>query len=520
MKKNLILILILIILFVLTSGCSGPKYEPQIKYALDKAKENKYEILKALEYYCVEKGSDEDSLRVQKLEAVKFLVSNMVNKYYLSGVAIDEFNVFIDSVYATNQIEYDISTIHEKFNQNSRYQSVPLSFNADLEKLSFDFIINHIEESFKVWKTDRSKHLSFADFCEYILPYRLSNEEPQYWMKEYNQKFEYLLNRDSGTVVKACSIVNEKLKLLPPHIAKSSVNKAAIRPLSLINIKFGLCDDYSIFTTYTMRSLGIPVSLAVIPYWGQGNGAHSFNILLTENNDIIDFSGAEDNLGEHFNRFNGYTKVFRKTFGLQTESLAMIHEGEIIPPFFRDPCLIDITDKFPFIECKNVSIKLPEDYSAINKFVYICVFSPSGWKPVDWSKIKDRTVVFKNIGPNVVYQLAYYADDTTKPIGYPFILDSLGHISYITPSHNTSSLMLERKNQNSKSLELIPASIVGGQFQGANSPDFSDVEILYKISKIPSFKYTTIDVSSGKSFKYFRYMSSKNTQGNIAEIEI
>ncbi len=60
----------------------------------------------------------------------------------------------------------------------------------------------------------------------------------------------------------------------------------------------------------------------------------------------------------------------------------------------------------------------------------------------------------------------------------------------------------------------------GGKFQGSNTADFSSgVVDLATISTTPVVEWNCITVTNTNSFKYVRYLSPNNSQGNVGEIE-
>jgi endo-beta-N-acetylglucosaminidase D len=62
--------------------------------------------------------------------------------------------------------------------------------------------------------------------------------------------------------------------------------------------------------------------------------------------------------------------------------------------------------------------------------------------------------------------------------------------------------------------------MIGGQFQGANSADFSDVVTLYTVPSTPSYNlYTTVMISNGTPFRYLRYLSPNGGSCNVSEVE-
>lgn len=504
LKKN-----ILISLSILLVSCSPYKKQDLLDSSLEIAGNNRIELEKVISHYKNDK---------QKTKAVVFLTQNMIGKYYLYGNNVSEFHSYIDSMFQISSIEYNEKNIYSQYiNQAKHIQDRSCIF-MDLQTIKANFMIKQIDESFKFWQKPWNQFLSFENFCELILPYRIGNEILEDWRPLYQAQFSKLLNDSIANAKEACIAVNNKLKDLPIHIFLTSVRPSDIRPSSLINIKFGLCEDYAALAVFTMRSVGIPVAIEFIPHWGKGNSNHTFNSVYNDDKKYYDFSGGEQNPGEHLSRFDGIPKVYRRTFGLQRTSLALTHGAEAIPPFFKNPCIIDVTNNYPFIHSQNISIKLPED-KPNKKFAYLCVFDPTGWFPVDWGEIKKGYVTFKNVGPDIIYQVACYNESQLSPLSSPFYVDSCGVIKTIDCKQDKISIHLERKQKEASNLAFVPLTMIGAKFQASDFSDFRIAEDLYTFTSAPNFKYTTIETEPRKSYKYYRYLSSRKTQGNMAEVE-
>lgn len=503
------IILSISLILIILSGCSDINNK-QLDLSLQTSGNNRNELEKVLLYY---KGDK------QKEEAARFLIRNMLGKYYPEGKQIDEFHLFIDSVYQIKQEEYDQYTINQQYKTKSKYQQGHVRQQADLQQLDANFLISQIDAAFQVWQKPWNKHLSFDDFCEWILPYRIGNELPELWREQYHSTFSGLLPDSISTARDACIAINNKLIKLPIHIFTDFPKPADIKPSSLIHIKFGLCGDYTNLAIYAMRSVGIPVTTGIIPHWGRKNNNHSFNLLYGEDGKYYDFAGGEQNPGDHLVRFDDIPKVYQKTFSIQRNSLAMINKSEEeIPPFFKNPYIQDITEHFPFIHPQTVSIPLtPKNIR--NKYAYLCLFDPQGWFPIDWGNISNKKVTFKHIGPDIIYLVAGYRDNSLQPLSSPFTVDFTGKITTYECQKEKTDLYLERKYREPKHLAAIPPAFVGGKFQGSDHPDFLTAEDLYTFTEAPDFKYTTIEVNPRKSYKYYRYLASPNIRGNMAELE-
>lgn len=503
---------IYILCIVFLSSCQMKTAAPGIEEAFSKAGDNRSELLRVLRHY----EKSDDSL---KLRAAAFLIGNMTDKGYLTGAAIDEYYAFIDSVYQIKQEEYDIPYIYETFRQQAQYLKEKPVLSWDVQNLSADYLIRNIDEAFAVWNRPWNQHLTFEEFCEWVLPYRVGTEIPETWRTVYRKHFEPLLMNDSiQTAKQACKVINDELIKLPIHLASGSVLPINLRPQTLFHIKFGLCGDYANLAVYAMRACGIPVGVETVPHWGDRNQGHVFNVVYDNDSTYHDFSGAEQNPDEHLIRFrHKMPKVYQRTFGKQAASLAMQHGNEDIPTFFMDAYRKDVTDQYPFIEARDITVDLQQTPN--RRFAYLCVFDPQGWIPVAWGNVTGKQAEFKAIGPNIVYHAALYADKKLQLVGNPFLLDTLGQITYFTPQAEMMEYILERKYKHADYLDYLPPNMVGGKFQGANQPDFSDAVTLYTFTEEPNFKYTTVKVAESKSFKYVRYLASDKTNGNMAEVE-
>lgn len=497
---------------LLLGSCRMPTPTPGIEEALSKAGSNREELFQVIKHY--QKGTD--SL---KLKAALFLTENMTDKYYLTGEAIDEYYTFIDSVYQIRQEEYDIPAIYDEFKNKAKYLKEKPTINQDVQTLSADYLIENIEDAFAVWDRPWNQHLNFEEFCEFILPYRVGSEIPESWRQLYRERFEPLLQSDTiQTAKQACTAINNELIKLPIHIAKSSVMPIGLRPSTLVNIKFGLCGDYANLALFAMRASGIPVAIEIVPHWGRGNNSHVFNVVYDNDRTSHDFSGAEQNPDEHLIRFkNEIPKVYRKTFGKQGNSLAILHGNEDIPPFFKNAYMTDVTGNYSFIGAKDITIPLPDKTN--RKFAYLCVFDPHGWTPIGWGNITENKVKFQAVGPNIVYHVALYTNKKLELVGDPFLLDTLGQISYYTPQAETMDYVLERKYKDATYLDYLPPLMVGSQFQGADNREFKNAITFYTITEEPDFKYTTVVTENNTPVKYIRYLASDKTCGNMAEVE-
>lgn len=507
--KNVIAIL----LCVLAVSCRMHSVSSELEETLSQAGSNRGELFRVLAHY-EEEG---DSL---KLRAAQFLLENMAWKAYATGRVVEEYFAFMDSVFRTgHKSEEELPLIYGQYERQARYLKEKPVIALDARTLTADYLIRNIDEAFAVWHRPWNRHLSFDEFCEWILPYRISGEVPEEWRTLYRERFEPLLQSDTiRTARQACTVINNELMKYSICIPERSVLPVTLPSRLLMNIKFGLCGDYANLAVFAMRSAGIPVGIETVPYWGRGNGRHTFNVVYDNDSTFHDFSGAEQNPDEHLIRFrHEMPKVYRSTFGKQPSSLAMQRGTEDVPDFFKNPCLEDVTGNYPFIEARDITV--PVGRHSDRKFAYLCVYHPEEWIPVAWGRRQGDSVRFQNVCPNIVYHPALYADGKLQLTGHPFLLDTLGHVNVLAPQASTRTCTIGTVYKDAPKLIKLLPSFIGGKIQGANRPDFSDAVTYYTFTENPTFKYTTVHCGNTKPCKYLRYLLSGQSKGDMADLE-
>lgn len=507
--KNVIAIL----LCVLAVSCRMHSVSSELEETLSQAGSNRGELFRVLAHY----EEEEDSL---KLRAAQFLLENMAWKAYATGRVVEEYFAFMDSVFRTgHKSEEELPLIYGQYERQARYLKEKPVIALDARTLTADYLIRNIDEAFAVWHRPWNCHLSFDEFCEWILPYRVSGEVPEEWRTLYRERFEPLLQSDTiRTARQACTVINNELMKYSICIPERSVLPVTLPSRLLMNIKFGLCGDYANLAVFAMRSAGIPVGIETVPYWGRGNGRHTFNVVYDNDSTFHDFSGAEQNPDEHLIRFrHEMPKVYRSTFGKQPSSLAMQRGTEDVPDFFKNPCLEDVTGNYPFIEARDITV--PVERHSDRKFAYLCVYHPEEWIPVAWGRRQGDSVRFQNVCPNIVYHPALYADGKLQLTGHPFLLDTLGHVNVLAPQASTRTCTIGTVYKDAPKLIKLLPSFIGGKIQGANRPDFSDAVTYYTFTENPTFKYTTVHCGNTKPCKYLRYLLSGQSKGDMADLE-
>lgn len=522
--KNNIRLLAFIPIFLFS--CNSNK---DLNTSLNKAGTNRAELEKVLLHYSKNHADKE------KLAAARFLITNMEDMYYYDGKQLDEyFNIFEMlrkqmAKYKENGCMYypgikNIDNTLDTLNQlYGPFSLNNLEVKYDLNNIKASYLINNIDMAFKVWKEQPwGKDLNFEQFCEYILPYRINNERPDFDRLEIYNQFNSLLDsvrETNGDAVAACSRINdvirynrwvwtEHLDFLPNFGAKN-----------IIKYRMGVCRECTNMAIYTMRSLGIPVCIDFTPQWPFRSLGHDWNVVLSKEGKNIVFMGVESNPGIPHKANHKKAKVYRNTFAKQPQSLAIIkNDLDNIPSFFENAHFIDVSDEY--FDSKDVNISLNKTNKYGDKYAYICVFDNSKWVPIHWGKIKyNNSVTFTKMGREIVYLPVLYNNKSIIPANSPFLLTKDGTIKYLIPDFKKKQQIKLNRKYPVLCSTFHREHMVGGRFQGANTPDFKDAVDLYVIRNLPGMLFESVTINCNKTFRYLRYLSPKNSNGDISELE-
>src|SRR5690606_38566189 len=88
-----------------------------------------------------------------------------------------------------------------------------IRYESDLRTVTADFLIYNIEKAFESWSGPYANHLSFDEFCEYLLPYRAANEPISDWRREFEENYipelydRAVVRKDSLSAEDLCNLI-------------------------------------------------------------------------------------------------------------------------------------------------------------------------------------------------------------------------------------------------------------------------------------------------------------------------
>lgn len=507
------------VLGFLNIACQNPQ-PSKLDAVLEYADENRLELEKVLAHYS---RKAEDSL---KLRAAEFLIKNMPYHYTMEGPTLTAYYHAVDSINKLYTNVWDCFPLYDSLYTTYGDPKKDIVVKEDVKHIKSEYLIHTIDHAFKQWKEGLwAKHLSFDDFCEYLLPYRVTNENVEYWRDTLENRYKHRLLWVEDTDIRntaywAALHLNDEIRKNGFFLKKFLPSAPVNHPASVLNsMKTGNCEDYAYATAYVMRACGIPVSVDFIFQWPFRSQNHTWNVLLDDMGRRVPFMGAENNPGYPDRPGHRRAKVYRFMYGYQEESLFAHKEDEEVPPHLNTPFIKDVSDDY--FQGVDVVITLPENEEIKKKFAYLAVFDNQKWMPVQWGKIQpDRKVCFKKMEKNIVYQPVYYVDGKIEYAANPILVDLDGTVKELKPDttqHQT--LIAKRKYPLVVWIYRFSDRMVNGKFQASNHPGFKNAVDAGTILRHPVAQYDTLHSLVNTPYRYWRYLSPEWGHTNVAELE-
>lgn len=406
------------LLFILLFCSLGiyAQHPAAVEQNLKKAGANRPELEKAIAY--CQKTKDP-----QKLKAIYFLIANMdihsSADYYWESKEGKKI--------AYNELDYfDFDQAAKAF-ETVKTQNPDLKPKAfisqDLETIKGNFLIDNLEKAFAAWKNSPVKNISFDDFCEYLLPYRISIEPIQEWRTAYTTKFDWIAEKiKTDGLETSLNYVKDDAEIWFTNTWGITGGRKEPLPRlgsqQLLLRKQGPCADLADLGVFTLRSLGVPASINIIPFWATSTGGHMTNTFFDTNSKPIPFDYGMKTYNQKLQREPA--KVLRMTYSKQPQCLTNYETLANIPKgVLREPNYIDVTQDF----WQTTTVKSDLYTNSANpKTVYIATFNGLKWQPFWWGKIKDNHSQWDQIVVGTVILPQYYQGEKMIPAAPPIIV--------------------------------------------------------------------------------------------------
>lgn len=515
MRNTLIKSFLSVGLFALIS-CST--YD--MRLVRERAGANWGELEKVIERYELEGD-------LQKVKAVDFLIRNMPYHSYLDSEGLQRSKEWFRHVRHRSPDDY-------KMISDSLADIIDISAGMkriwDVQVLDSAFLCDNIDMAFKVWREQPwGKNVDFDSFCENILPYRIGDEVPQSWRKEYYDRYHHIID---GFVSSADSLDIEDPAEAYKYVeyAMRDINPplyTSISPFSFPHVgpetalyNSGTCLAMCDFMMYVCRSLGIPLTLN-----NRLNDGHHWTTCIGKNGDEHTMSylykpvvpNYADPVSDEVK-----TRVYRLRYAVNKEELGRMRRGrEKLPLHFRIPLYENVTSHYTdqFVDELVIPDAWFKDNIYAGTVMYLCSIKKDSWTPEEFTRKGLLKTVFSDIQKGEVLCVAVNENGVYRPVTDPFMLVPYSdEVRFFVQDGIHENVVLKSKYHLERDENDYRQRMVGGVFEGALYPDFRNADTLLVISEKPDRLYTTAKVFDSGSYRYLRYRGAAGSFCGVAEI--
>lgn len=518
MKKTHILQLFLPLL--IAYSCSN--LPSRVKENMKLAGTNKSELEKVIEHY----RHDEE-----KLLAAYFLIENMNDLHSRNGNYSAYHSIYdtVRNLYSEGLRKKALyknadNTLTKLEEKHGPIAAQPTEAVQDIENITSELLINTIDLAFQAWKKNPwCKEVSFENFCEYVLPYRVHDEPLSDYRAFFQKEFSWLKDsmKNPEDIQEACLLINN-------HIAENFIFIENMHGMpyptakQMYSFGAGECGHRYFLAVSAMRSVGIPVAIDYSPQWNHWPGTHSWVALVT-NHGSIPFNAGEPYMqlpADHSIPIGMKTSsvVFRSTFSIQENTPMYFEESYYnVPPSLRDSRILNVSNQYNY---DMLPLSLDFDKSQRESTIYLGSYGyGKEIIAVDWMSTEDTA--FKNIGQCGIYVPFHFRNNQMEFLSQPFILSCEDSQRwYSTPlMDKMDTAVITRKFDMQDSMLLFSANMVGGVFEASNSPHFSTADTIVSIAEAPR-DFVSMNVNSNKKYRFLRFRPPAGRPMNLAELQI
>jgi len=451
-----------------------------------------------------------------------YLIDNMDGHHSPEGRAM---RLFHNSL-STMDESASIGDLYKAWNEATQFGAVV--FKPDSSLIDNQFLIENIDEAFASWdNAPWKKEITFSQFCDYILPYRVKDEHlSRGWRTEFRKKYLPLIT--------GITDLNKAFSIISKHIQQTIIGTANYTPYNFDvkmceKIKKATCDERSVLQICVLRSLGIPAALDVVPFWADySTRGHSWVSLVMSDGSTFTIN-EQDSIALQYNTNDAQFKQRYKPrpsdhcpYIIKTEK----HPAKIFRMGYRKDH--DVHDKSPYFLSNPFAMDVSQEYGLTAQVVlptdntsavYLCAYLTGvDWMPIAVAYPHNGHVTFKNVGKNIVCTAMTYNDSNQKFLTSPFLIGEKNIEKFFN-----ADTTVTRKITVTRKYPLYPyisdqwGFMRGAAFEGSNDPKFIHLDTLATISTMP-YSYTSLRVEKDGKYRYLRYRSQPYSRISLAEI--
>lgn len=369
----------------------------------------------------------EDSL---KLRAAHFLIDHMQWHAGISNFLTDRNGKRVERNFdAYKHGKNDTSFLHYFKTEGLRFEKgTPV---PDRDVVTDDYLIENIDLAFEVWQKPWAKHLTFDEFCEFLLPYRVLTEPVSNWRRHFYEKYKWIEDSvpNPNSTYDVCVFMQNVLK---KEVAYSemfqSIQSGILDPFEMEKMRYAVCDPLATYSILVMRAIGIPLCYYNITFWGIYNSGHSMNLLLANDSTRVYTFGVTDAPPDNGkSSHNAIARGGIATYAHQYNELLETRGNEELPPYLLHPCFKGMESFF----CTTDTLHIPAEAQwEEHPFIFLCTFNNGMWQPFKAARIKEKKITFPNTTYDLLYALGAYQNGQTTLLSKPFIYFGKDSIQY------------------------------------------------------------------------------------------
>ncbi|MEL7587115.1 MAG: hypothetical protein AAGU19_10420 [Prolixibacteraceae bacterium] len=397
--------------------------------------------------------------------------------------AIKALNAGLDAYQAAD-------VFNERMDSISIYNNYNLPIERDMDCITADQLIENIDLAYTAYnRLPESFRCNHEDFLHFVLPYRATFEPADVAIrKEFYKEFSWVYAAmENGITMK--DLVPVLLDSVNIKFVDQVKYPGQLPVRQLNRIRFGNCGNSVNLMIHILRSIGIAACKDYIPHWGNHHSmGHSWLTVIAPEGEFAYDTDNRQLLNDLY-RLENIPKVYRNCFHvINGESINFMHA-------------LDVTDHYK--DSKNVVLDVNSNKSTFE----LCVFNNDGnWFPVAESVSSGKKIIFKNLGPDIIYGVKKSKDLNSKTS--VFYLTTDGKVKPLIPDFDqVQSANIIRKYppfvaRNTAKYTFIN-SLNGCLVFGANKNDLSDAEVIHEINHIKRSSVQLIKTSNSKEYNYY-----------------
>ena len=470
--------------------------------ALSYAGENRRELVKVLDRYSVR---PEDSL---KLRSAVFLIENMPGRYYYEGKALtDQLGYYRQLREAADMGRHPTAALEMHRKKFPDFSPASVERKEDIRTVDSAYLCSNIEWAFRMWEEmPWGRSVPFEDFRDYVLPYRTGNETLSYWREDYFRQYGPLLESFMETPDSIRTDYVRAASYLLSHMTPEDPYYSSYAPSGLPNVgpqavkyRCGTCRELTDFNTYLFRTFCIPSSVDYMPLRGDNNTGHSWTSLWDRKGNVYcEDSGKIMRVKDSPNYSAAKLKVYRASF---------VADGDT-----------DVTEAYSPHYMENMPVPKRAVYPGyLPDTVYLALSRRLAWVPVVKARTDGRNVSFDDVCSGSMVRLVSIEGDRTRFWSDPFYVDSTGRYHFMSVTDSVTDMVALAKYPLRNEMGFR-RRMIGGVFEGSNSPDFRPCDTLYIVEKASERLVERVRVNSGREYRYLRYYGPDSSWCHVAEI--